>query len=413
MKKESLTQLQEAILAGNIPRIVKNVLQLALDMGASDIHMEPYENLVRNRLRVDGDLREIVEYPPNIHAAVVSRVKIMSNLKIDEQRKPQDGRLQMITDDRRAIELRVSTLPTVHGEKICMRLQDKNKEIPSLDELGLKGNNRKIVDEVIKNPNEIILVTGPTGSGKTTTLYSILSLLNKSNVNILTIEDPVEYGMNGLSQSQVKPDIGYDFASGLRAALRQDPDIIMVGEIRDQETIEIAIKAALTGHMVLSTIHTNSAAATVTRILDMGIAPFKITSSLRTIEAQRLAKKLCPHCKEAYKPEPALKEEILSRLKDVADDEFDKSLLDDITLYRGKGCDECDGRGTKGRIGIYEVMQIDRDVEKLILNGAAEHEIEDCAVKQGMITLDKCAYINAIEGIIPIEEVYRIAGADD
>ncbi|MCT4592128.1 MAG: GspE/PulE family protein [Candidatus Gracilibacteria bacterium] len=407
MNKESLVKLQEAILAGNIPQIVKSILQLALEMGTSDIHIEPGEHSVRNRFRVDGELREIIEYPRNIHPAVVSRIKIMANLKIDEQRRPQDGRLQMTTDDRKEMELRVSTLPTVGGEKICMRLQDKNKSIPNFEQLGLTGHNRRALDEVIKNPNQIMLVTGPTGSGKTTTLYSVLACLNKPNINIMTIEDPVEYGMAGLSQSQVKPDIGYTFADGLRCALRQDPDIIMVGEIRDQETIEIAIKAALTGHMVLSTIHTNSAAATVTRIVDMGIPPFKITSAVSTIEAQRLARRICPNCKEEYKPDGKIQEDIYNKLKNVDPSEFDKSKLDNLVLYRGKGCPECDGTGSRGRMGIYEIMRFDRDIEKLILAGAHDYEIEECSVSKGMVTLNQWALIHAVNGAITIEETYK------
>lgn len=409
MKKESLMKLQEAILAGNIPQIVKSILQLALEMGASDIHIEPEEHSVRTRFRIDGELREIIEYPANIHAAAVSRVKIMSNLKIDEQRKPQDGRLQMTTDDRKAIELRVSTLPTVHGEKICMRLQDKNKSVPNFDQLGITGNNRHLLEKMIKNPNQICLVTGPTGSGKTTTLYSVLAQLNTPNVNIMTIEDPVEYGMPGLSQSQVKPDIGYTFADGLRCALRQDPDIIMVGEIRDQETIEIAIKAALTGHMVLSTIHTNSAVATITRIIDMGIPAFKITSAVKVIEAQRLARKICSKCKEPYEPDDAIKKAIYDTLKDVKPEEFDKSKLDNITIYRGKGCEECDGSGVKGRIGVYEVFEMDRDIEKVVLAGGQNHEIEELAKAKGMTTLNVSAMIHVINGAIDIKETYKVS----
>ncbi len=410
MSQTNLEKAQDAIIAGNSPQIVLSLLSHALDMGASDIHIEPSSSTVRIRFRVDGVLQEIIEYPANIHLAVVSRIKIQSNMKIDEQRKPQDGRLQMYTEDRREIELRVSTLPTIHGEKVCMRLQDKNRTIPMFDELGIRGNNLKRIHEMVKNPNGINLVTGPTGSGKTTTLYSALYQLNNADVNIMTFEDPVEYEMLGLSQSQMHPDIGYDFASGLRTALRQDPDIIMVGEIRDQETIEIAIKAALTGHMVLSTIHTNSSVSTITRILDMGIQPFKITSTLRIIEAQRLLRRLCPHCKEEYEPAESVRDDIRKSLKKTHDCEFDYSKLDtNFTLFRPKGCEKCNDMGYKGRLGVYELMELDREIEKMVLDGASEAEIEDKSIEKGMITLLQDGYLKSIDGDTSIEEVLKVA----
>jgi type IV pilus assembly protein PilB len=406
----NLQKTQDAIIAGNSPQIVLSLLSYALDLGASDIHMEPSESTVRVRFRIDGVLSEIIEYPANIHLAVVSRIKIQSNMKIDEQRKPQDGRLQMFTEDRREIELRVSSMPTIHGEKICMRLQDKNRTIPMFDELGIRGNNLKRMRDVVKNPNGINLVTGPTGSGKTTTLYSTLYQLNNPDVNIMTFEDPVEYEMGGLSQSQVHPDIGYDFASGLRTALRQDPDIIMVGEIRDQETIEIAIKAALTGHMVLSTIHTNSSIATITRILDMGVQAFKITSTLRTVEAQRLVRKLCPVCKEEYEPAEAVRDEIRKNLKATSDCEFDYAKLDkNFTLFRPKGCEKCGNMGYKGRMGVYEVMEVDREIEKMVLDGASEADLEDKCIEKGMLTLLQDGYFKAMDGQTSLEEVYKVA----
>jgi len=408
--KEIRTKLTDAIIAGNIPQIVTFTMTMAFHMGSSDVHIEPGERVVRLRFRVDGLLQEIIEYPSNIHSAVVSRIKILSGLKIDEQRKPQDGRMQMSTDDRKLIEMRVSSLPTLHGEKICMRIQDKNRSIPSLEELGLRGNNYKSMLATIQNPNGITLVTGPTGSGKTTTLYSALSMLNTVDVNIMTIEDPIEYEMKGLSQSQVQPDIGYDFFFGLRTALRQDPDIIMVGEIRDQETIEIAIRAALTGHMVLSTIHTNSAAATITRILDMGVKPYKITSSLRTVEAQRLVRKICEQCKEEFEPEDIIKKEISQELEKLhPNEDFDRSLLKNIKLFRGKGCPHCEGTGMKGRISIFEVMLMTREIEKLILESGSERAIEELAISQGMTTMVQDGYIKALLGITTLEEIYKVA----
>lgn len=413
MNTQNLEKAQEAIIAGNSPQIVLSLLSYALDMGTSDVHIEPGASAVRIRFRIDGELQEIIEYPANIHAAVVSRIKIQSGMKIDEQRKPQDGRLQMFTEDRREIELRVSSLPTINGEKVCMRLQDKNKNIPDFETLGITGNNLDRMNSVIKHPNGINLVTGPTGSGKTTTLYSLLNQLNDESVNIMTFEDPVEYEMNGLSQSQVKPDIGYDFASGLRTALRQDPDIIMVGEIRDQETIEIAIKAALTGHMVLSTIHTNSSVGTITRILDMGIQPFKITSTLKTIEAQRLVRRLCPHCKEEYSPPENIRDEVREALKGTYDKNFDyKKLEGDFTLFRPKGCEKCNEMGYKGRLGLYEVMQMDRDIESMILEKAHEADIEDKCVEKGMLTLLHDGYMKAIAGFTSLEEIYKVASGE-
>lgn len=409
MDNTNLKKAQDAIIKGNVPQIVMSLLSYALDLGASDIHIEPAEYSVRIRYRIDGVLQNITEYPGNIHLAVVSRIKIQSNLKIDEQRKPQDGRLQMYTEDRREIELRVSTLPTIHGEKICMRLQDKNKSIPAFEELGIQGNSLKRMRNMVKKPNGIALVTGPTGSGKTTTLYSALHQLNDSHINIMTIEDPVEYEMPGLNQSQVHSEIGFDFSSGLRSALRQDPDIIMVGEIRDQETIEIAIKAALTGHFVLSTIHTNSAVSTITRILDMGIMPFKITSSIRTIQAQRLVRKICSDCKEEYIPPDKIQEDIRKILLNCPEEGFQNSALENITLWRGKGCEICNHTGTRGRLGVYEVMIMDRDIEQVILDGGREGDIQDLCIEKGMVTLLQDGYIKALQGKTTLEEVIKVA----
>jgi len=413
MTSPHLEKAKNAIIAGNSPQIVLSLLSYAFERKASDIHIEPGQSSVRIRFRIDGELQEIIEYPANIHPAVVSRIKIQSGMKIDEQRKPQDGRLQMFTEDRHEVELRVSTLPTISGEKVCMRLQDKTKEIPNFRALGIKGNNLKRMEGIVKNPNGINLVTGPTGSGKTTTLYSLLHQLNDESVNIMTFEDPVEYEMPGLSQSQVKPDIGYDFSSGLRTALRQDPDIIMVGEIRDQETIEIAIKAALTGHMVLSTIHTNSSVATITRILDMGVQAFKITSTLRTVEAQRLVRKLCPHCKEEYDPTDTVRDEVRLALEKTKDCEFDYNVLQSpFTLFRPKGCEKCDNTGYRGRLGLYEVMELDRDIEKMILERAQEADIEDACIEKGMLTILQDGFFKAIEGSTSLEEVYKVASGE-
>ena len=295
---EKVEKLQNAIIASDIPQMAESFVGAALSMDSSDIHIEPNEFTIRVRFRVDGVLQLIVEYPPSLHSALVSRLKIMANLKIDETRIPQDGRVQMTTPEGRDLDLRFSTLPTVHGEKIVMRLQDRSRSIPKLEDLGIEPHNLAIIKRAIAAPNGVMLTTGPTGSGKTTTLYSCLDILNTIDVNIMTIEDPVEIQMDGLNQSQVHPMIGYTFAYGLRTALRQDPDIIMVGEIRDHETIDVAVEAALTGHLVLSTIHTNSAVATLTRLIDLGIQPFLITATVNLIIAQRLVRKICEKCKK-------------------------------------------------------------------------------------------------------------------
>lgn len=384
-------------------------ITLALVVGASDIHIEPEEKTIRIRLRIDGVLRLIVEYPNNIHPAVVSRVKIMSSLKIDEQRVPQDGRTQMTTEDGRSIDLRVSTLPTVNGEKIVMRLQDKTKTIPDLPDLGLKGTSLELMEGFCKLPNGIILVTGPTGSGKTNTLYSVLHRLNEVGVNIMTFEDPVEYQMDGLNQSQVRPDIKYDFSMGLRTALRQDPDIIMVGEIRDQETIEIAIRAALTGHLVLSTIHTNSAVSTLTRITDMGVKPFLITSSIRGIVSQRLVRRICGFCKEEIALEKAVEEEIREELKNIRGKDLDPALLQNIKLYKGKGCEKCNNLGYKGRVAVFEILSLGREVGQLVIQNAPDNQLEDAAKKNGMITLKQDGLIKVLQGVTTLEEIFRIA----
>lgn len=408
---QKLQLLQEAILAGNIPQLVLNMISHALDLRASDIHTEPQENVIRVRFRVDGVLRPIVEYPPNIHPAMVSRIKIMSNLKIDEQRVPQDGRCEVTTKDGREMDLRVSTLPTINGEKIVMRIQDRSRKIPDLPELGMQANSLSFFEEALKLPNGIILTTGPTGSGKTTTMYSALSRLNRTEVNILTIEDPVEIQMDGLNQSQVHADINYTFANGLRTALRQDPNIIMVGEIRDRETIEIAIEAALTGHLVLSTIHTNSATETLTRIINMGIAPFLMSETIELIIAQRLVRKLCDSCKVL---DDAPRADLIEMAKVALDnlhstDEIEKEKLKSLQFYKAMGCKECDNIGFVGRLGLYEIMRMNNEIRRLILAKASSLEIEKAALKNGMVNLEQAGIIKALKGETGLDEVYRVA----
>ena len=297
----NIKKLQEFIVEGDIPKIINSILEISLQKGSSDIHIEPGRTLIRVRIRIDGELEVLIEYPINLHPGVVSKLKIMSNLKIDETRIPQDGRISTFVGDIE-VDLRTSTLPTPNGEKVVMRILDKSKKIPKLQDLGIVGHNYDLFIKAISEPNGIIMTSGPTGSGKTTTMYSAMSVLNCPEKNIMTFEDPIENQMDGLNQSQVRPNIGYTFANGLRTALRQDPDIIMVGEIRDKETIDIAIEASLTGHLVLSTIHTNSAIETITRILNMKVPDFLITSSINLIIAQRLSRRLCEKCKVVNPP---------------------------------------------------------------------------------------------------------------
>ncbi|MCC7197729.1 type II/IV secretion system protein [Candidatus Peregrinibacteria bacterium] len=405
-----LQQLQEAILSGNIPQMVLSLISYALDLRSSDIHIEPEENRVRLRFRVDGVLRQIVEYPLNIHPAIVSRIKIMSNLKIDEQRMPQDGRCNVTTKDGREMDLRVSTLPTVRGEKVVMRIQDKSRKIPDLPELGLQGRALKDMEEALELPNGVILTTGPTGSGKTTTMYSALMRLNTIEYNIMTIEDPVEIQLDGLNQSQVHHEINYTFANGLRTALRQDPDIIMVGEIRDRETIDIAIEASLTGHQVFSTIHTNSAVETLTRILNMGVPPYLLTSTIELIIAQRLVRKLCQACKVPTAPHPDVLELAKRALANIhSQDEIEPEKIQGLVFYDAKGCAECDGIGYRGRLGLYEIMRMNNEIRRLLVQGAASLDIEKAAIKNGMVSLEQIGIIKALKGETSLDEVYRVA----
>ena len=405
-----IEQLQDSILAANIPQMVLSAISYALDLRSSDIHIEALENRVRIRYRIDGVLKMIVEYPLNLHPAVVSRIKIMANLKIDEQRLPQDGRADVTTRDGREMDLRVSTLPTVNGEKIVMRIQDKSRKIPNLDALGITGISLRNLQAALESPNGIIINTGPTGSGKTTTLYSCLQDLNQTDVNILTIEDPVEIQLDGLNQSQVHHDIEYDFAAGMRSALRQDPDIIMVGEIRDKETGNTAIEASLTGHLVFSTLHTNSAVESITRLLNMGIQPYLLTSTIELIIAQRLVRRLCDSCKKPCSTNAELLELSRKAMSELhVQGEIDPGLLSGMQFYEAVGCEKCNGVGYFGRIGLYEVFRMNNELRKLIGGGAGTLEIQDAAQRSGMVTLEQAGIIRALEGITTLEEVYRVA----
>ena len=377
--------------------LVNGLISDAVKRGASDIHIEPYRNLLRVRFRIDGVLQEIASPPARYANPVVSRLKIMASLKIDEKRLPQDGAIRVKLGDRQ-VDLRVSTLPTIHGEKVVMRIQEGSAVALSLTSLGFGEKALADFTAAISKPNGIVLATGPTGSGKTDTLYAALAMLNTPKVNIVTAEDPVERDLSGVNQVHVKEDIGYTFAFALRAFLRQDPNIILVGEMRDKETAEIAIKSALTGHLVLSTVHTNNAASTPTRLVDMGVEPFLVASPLNLILAQRLVRKICSQCKEPYKTTP----EVALRVGLTPED------LEGIILYHGKGCGDCNRTGYRGRIGIFEVMPIDPRIRQLIVARSMDSEIEAYAISQGMLTLRQDAIQKLKKGITTVDEVLRV-----
>ncbi len=385
-----------------IVKLVNGIFINAIKAGASDIHLEPYENSMRVRYRVDGVMYTVMSLPPKIKASLTSRVKIMSRLDIAERRLPQDGRIKLKLGKKREIDFRVSTLPTLFGEKTVLRILDKTNLEVDLTKLGFEKKQLDDFMEAIEKPYGMVLVTGPTGSGKTTTLYSALNHLNKPGINIMTAEDPVEYNFMGINQVQVKEEIGLTFASSLRSFLRQDPDIIMVGEIRDFETAEIAVKAALTGHLVLSTLHTNDAPSTISRLLNMGIEPFLVSSSVILILAQRLCRKVCLQCKEEEKvPVQAL-------VKIGFTEEEAKALK----CRRGKGCPACNNSGYKGRIALYEVMPISDEIRELILEGASANEIKKAAIRLGTKTLRMSGLTKVKDGVTSIEEVLRVTFGD-
>jgi len=404
-------------LAQDLPivRIVDTLLEYAILEKASDIHIEPSEKEVTVRYRIDGVLKNVMTLPKNTHAGVVARIKILSSLKLDEHRLPQDGRFKIKTDAYQ-VSFRVSILPTFDGEKVVMRLLPEQNQQLSLEQLGFQKQPLDIVKRNIEKPHGMILVTGPTGSGKTTTLYTILASLNKPEVNISTVEDPIEYRMNGITQSQIQPKIGFTFATGLRALLRQDPDIIMVGEIRDTETAEIATNAAMTGHLVLSTLHTNDAVTTIPRFIDMKIPTFLIASTINVIIAQRLVRKICKNCIESFNLDKKTIDELeqqfnLEKLeKNLSEHGYldKKQSIKSILFYRGKGCQQCDNTGYKGRIGIYETLEVDEEISQMIVQKASRDELEKKAIEKGMMTLVQDGFIKAKGGITTIEEVLRV-----
>ncbi len=396
---------QVSINEAPIAKIVSTIVEFAIKSRASDIHIEPEENRTKVRYRIDGILQEKLSLPKSIHEALVSRIKILSEMKIDEKRIPQDGRFNFKVENEE-VDLRVSTLPTVNGEKIVMRLLKKTGGIPDLHDLGLRGPQLKDVEEAILKPYGIILITGPTGSGKTTTLYSILSRLNKPSVNIMTLEDPVEYQIPGINQVQINPQAGLTFATGLRSFLRQDPNIILVGEIRDKETTQLAIQAALTGHLVFSTLHTNDSATAIPRLIDLGAEPFLVASVLTAVIAQRICRRICPYCKTPYQPVKQIEGNIKSVLGDLLPKKYQ---TEPITLYKGEGCQECNHTGYLGRIAIFEVLRISQTINRMILQQESAKAIEDQAKKEGLIIMKQDGYLKALDGITTIEEVLRVA----
>ena len=411
-----------------IAQTVNLLLEYAIKSNASDIHIEPREDYVQVRYRIDGVLKEVNKLPRNVHGALVSRIKILSNLKIDERRVPQDGRFKIKVSGKQ-YALRVSTLPIADSEKVVMRILDESNQAISLDKLGYWGLSLATVKDAMAQPNGMILVTGPTGSGKSTSLFSILSELNTPDVNISTIEDPVEYKIPGVNQTQTNAKAGMTFASGLRALLRQDPNIIMVGEIRDGETANLGVQAALTGHLVFSTLHTNNAATCLPRLLDMGIEPFLIASTVKAVIGQRLVRRLCMNCRQEYVPNAeelsyivqmfSLKQGSIQRLHELEGQAFaDKIGGDtpmgstDVTIQRlwrpnPEGCDECNHVGFKGRVGIYEVLGISVPIQKMITANATSNDIQEQAISEGMVTMQTDGLIKSLRGVTTIEEVLR------
>jgi len=392
----------EVLRDAPIAKIVAQLIEYGIKVRASDIHIEPLEDKTRVRSRIDGILQEKLILPKKIHDSVVSRIKILADLKIDERRIPQDGRFNFKIGEEE-LDLRISSLPTVHGEKIVMRLLKKTGGVPTMNELGLRGTALKSLETQILRPHGIILVTGPTGSGKTTTLYSVLSKLNSIRVNIITLEDPIEYQMPGINQVQINPQAGLTFANGLRSFLRQDPNIIMVGEIRDDETANLAIQASLTGHLVFSTLHTNNSAGALPRLLDMHAEPYLIASTVNGVVAQRVVRKICPDCKAGYQPPPEITTDITKVLGNLF------KPASPFQLFKGQGCTHCGNTGYSGRIGIFEVLTVSEKIARLILEHQTSAEIEKMAVSEGMITMKQDGYLKIVEGVTTIEEVLRVA----
>lgn len=415
-------QVQNLVQDAPITRALNTILEHSAQLGASDIHIEPRPEDVKVRFRIDGILHEIMTLPKEVEAAIVSRVKILSNLKIDEHRVPQDGEFQFNYQGR-DIDLRIAIAPIIWGEQVVIRLLDKDSSLLDIDSLGYVGRANRLIKQGLNRPYGMTLSTGPTGSGKSTTLYAGINTIRDEAINIVTLEDPVEYKMAEINQIQINSQIGLTFASGLRSVLRQDPDVVMVGEIRDGETANLAVQAALTGHIVLSTLHTNTAAGVLPRLIDMGVEPFLIGSVINTVIGQRLVRRVCENCKEAYETSPSETESIKKTLGNILPEsgEASKELLEDIgydylpnleqnayTLYKGKGCGEC-SEGYKGRTGIFEVFGITPEMEKILSGETTSSQVQQQAQEDGMITMRQDGYLKALNGITTLEEVVRVA----
>jgi type IV pilus assembly protein PilB len=402
--------LQAVVKGAPVARMLSTVIRNAVDQNASDIHIETAGNESRVRYRIDGVLRTMLTLPINVHPALVARIKVLANLKLDETRVPQDGRITQDINGKK-IDFRVSTLPVVDHEKVVMRILDTSVGAPTLEKLGYRREHVALVHEEIKKTHGMFLVTGPTGSGKSTTLFACLNLLNNENVNIETLEDPVEYYIQGVNQSQIRPEIGYTFAAGLRSMLRQDPNVIMVGEIRDKETAELAIHASLTGHLVFSTLHTNNVFGLVPRMLDMGVEPYLLAATINLGIAQRLARKICEQCKEVQVVEPEIAEKLHAEIKKIPTKYFGEGLdpAKPPVFYHGKGCARCNDTGYTGRVAIAELFQFSERAQVLVQEGFPLEKVREEADRQGMITLRQDALLKAIEGFTSVEEVFRLS----
>ncbi|NLY44096.1 MAG: type II/IV secretion system protein, partial [Clostridiaceae bacterium] len=389
--------IEDVVNSAPIVKLVNSIIEQAIRTRASDVHIEPFDDYIRIRYRRDGQLEEIMRHDIQLLPAITTRIKITGDMDIAEKRKPQDGRISMMVDGD-SYDLRVSALPTIHGEKIVIRIVDKAELLKSKEQLGFFPDDLQKYEKILKNPHGIILITGPTGSGKSTTLYTTIRELNRENINIVTVEDPVEVTLDGINQVQVNPKVGLDFATALRSILRQDPNIIMIGEIRDRETAVIAVRAAVTGHLVVSTIHTNDSSSTISRLMDMNIDPFLISTSLVGVISQRLVRKICPRCKEEYMP-----------LNSEVDMLYSAGGVRITSLYRGKGCNACNNSGYQGRIGVYELMPISHQIKQLINRRESADVIREQALREGMNTLKKnCAQL-VVQGITTIDEFVRVA----
>lgn len=405
-------KIDSILASAGISEIMTAIIAISIQVDSSDIHIEAQESVVQFRMRIDGVLHVVASLDIEIWSRIISRIKLISGLKINIDKKPQDGRftIHLSNED---VDVRVSTIPTNFGESVVMRLLRSSVSSLEFKDLGIRGKSFIDLEQQVKRPNGMIVTTGPTGSGKTTTLYSILRKLNSSENKIITLEDPIEYRLNGVNQSQIQKDKDYSFASGLKSILRQDPDIVMVGEIRDLETADVAINASLTGHLVISTIHTNSAAAALPRFLAMGVKPFLLSPSLNAIIGQRLVRKICPHCKEKISLDTNILSRILNILSSIptnSGSKLDQEELNNLKFYRGKGCEKCHGLGYKGRLGIYEILTMSPEIEKVILeNKVSEYVIQELAQKNGMVTMIQDGLLKAKDGITTIDEIFKVA----